>query len=329
MSGISGSDRHNWNTPIRFDATNPDRMYYGTQRVYRSTNGTSWTAIRGDLTGGSGGGAPGQVHGTLTTIDSSPLDASVIWAGSDDGRVQVTTNSGGAWTDVSGMLPDRWITSVHASPVSRETAYVTISGFRWGEPLPHLFRTTDMGASWTAIAGTLPEAPANDLAIDPSDPARLFAATDVGVFESRDGGGVSSVLGSDLPNVVVTSLALDPVTRRLTAGTYGRSIFSYDIDQPSAVAETVSGVAHVTVSPNPARGGATIRWSDAAPAGLVQVDLLSVSGRRVWSSEARGSREIRWDGREASGRSAPAGAYFMTVRTGGRELGRATLVLGR
>ena len=228
--GISGSDRNNWNSPLIQDPTNADRRYFGTNKVYRSTSNTSWTSISPDLTGGPHSGNSGQVNGTLTTLAVSPLDGDVIWAGSDDGYVQVSTDGGGIWTDVSAALPVRWVTSVRTDPLVRETAYVTISGFRWAEPLPHVLRTTDLGANWEAIAGNLPEAPANDFLADPDNPNRYFVATDVGVYETFNGGGSWSLLGQGLPNVVVTSLALDRANQELFAGTYGRSVFSVTIE---------------------------------------------------------------------------------------------------
>jgi photosystem II stability/assembly factor-like uncharacterized protein len=150
----------------------------------------------------------------------------VIWTGSNDGYVQRTTDTGGSWTDTSAALPERWVTSVRADPFDRDTAYVTISGFRWTEPLPHVFSTTDLGATWEAIAANLPEAPVNDLLADPDRPGRLVVATDVGVYETVDGGASWFALGAGLPNVVCTSLALDRANQVLVVGTYGRSLFA-------------------------------------------------------------------------------------------------------
>jgi len=330
--GISGSDRHNWNTPVILGAVDPNTMYYGTQKLYRSTNGTGWTAISGDLTGGSGGGSQGNVYGTLTTIDSSPQDAQVIWTGSDDGHVSVTTDGGATWRSVSSVLPTRWITSVRTSPNARATAYLTLSGFRWGSPLPHVFKTTDLGATWTPIAGNLPEAPADDIAIDPTNESRLFVATDVGVFETWDGGATWSALGTNLPNVVVNMLVFDPLTRRLTAATYGRSFWSYNIDQPSAVGPAIAANAArpLTISPNPTGGGATIRWSGAPAAGPARVDVYSVSGRCVWSAEvAAGGRQVRFERTGDHGEHLAAGAYFVRVKSGRTVLGNGQIVLTR
>jgi len=228
--GISFNDRKNWNTPHIQDPHDTEQRYTGTHRVYRSTADRSWTPISADLTGGPHQGNAGQVDGSLTTLAVSPLDGSVLWAGSNDGYVQVSTDGGGTWTDVSASLPERWVTAVRADPLVRETAYVTISGYRWTEPLPHVFRTTDLGSSWVPIAGNLPEAPVNDLVVDPTGPGRLFVATDVGVYESRDGGVSWRVLGTGLPNALTTSLALNLERQELLVGTFGRSVFSIPLE---------------------------------------------------------------------------------------------------
>jgi len=249
--GIPGSDRRNWNSPIIQDPTNADRRYFGTNRAWRSLSPTTWVAISPDLTGGPHAGNAGQVNGTLTTLAVSPQDGMVVWAGSDDGFVQVTENGGFSWSDVSAMLPVRWVTSVRADPLDRETAYATISGFRWDEPLPHVFRTTDLGVTWDPIAGDLPEAPVNDLVADPGNPGRYFVATDVGVFQTINGGSTWTPLGTGLPNVVVTSLAMD-AGGELFAATYGRSVFSistasspcpWDCGDDNGVVDTIDFLA--------------------------------------------------------------------------------------
>jgi len=227
--GIPSTDRKNWNAPHVQDPSDSERRYAGTQRVFRNIDDRNWESISPDLTGGPSGN-PGQVDGSLTTISVSPLDPNVIWAGSNDGFVHATVNGGGGWTDVSSSLPDRWVTAVRADPSTRETAYVTISGYRWNEPLPRVYRTTDLGLSWSPISADLPDAPVNDLLVDPSAPGRLFVATDVGVFVSRDRGATWDPLGADLPNVVTTSLLYDERSRELLVGTFGRSVFSTLLD---------------------------------------------------------------------------------------------------
>lgn len=332
-SGIGGSDRIAWNAPLVQDPTNVDRRYFGTNKLYRSASNTSWTAVSGDLTGGPHAGNAGQVRGTLTAIAISPLDGQVLWTGSDDGYVNVSTNGGTNWTNVAATLPDRWVTSLHGDPFDRETAYVTISGFRWTEPLPHVFRTTDLGATWESIAGNLPEAPANDLIPDPATPGRLWLATDVGVYFTQDGGASWAMLGPDLPNVVVSQLAFDPVNRLLYAGTYGRSVFTCAVDELTAAppAELAAAGRLLAPYPNPSAGGAWIAWS-LAQRGEVELAVYSVAGRRVWSGRAAagaGEGRLFWGGVDAQGERLPSGVYLARASAAGHTLGSAMITLRR
>ena len=336
--GISFSDRNNWNSPLIQDPTDPDRRYFGTNRVYRSSSNTSWSVISPDLTGGPHQGNSGQVNGTLTTLAVSPQDGNVIWAGSDDGYVQVTENGGAVWSDVSAALPVRWITAVRCDPHNRQTAYVTISGFRWNEPLPHVFRTTDLGLSWEPIAGNLPEAPANDIVVDPAADGLYYVATDVGVYQSGDGGVTWSALGQDLPNVVMTHLALDELSRTLYTGSYGRSFFAIELGQLTAVPDEPVGGRSALLGrtfapyPNPTQSDTRIRWylSRAVP---VRVEVVTVAGRRVWSRRFEvaksGESWLDWDGRDSRGRRLASGGYLVTVYAGEELVGSETVVLKR
>lgn len=194
--------------------------------LFRNSGNTSWSPVSGDLTGGPHLGNSGQVNGTLTSVSVSPVDSDVIWTGSDDGYVHVTINGGNTWTDVSSGLPVRWVTSIRADANYPNKAYVTLSGFRWGESLSQVFRTDDFGQTWTSIGDGIPDGPANDILIDPADDQRYFVATDFGVYRTDDAGNSWFRFGSGLPNVVVNDLSFLASTRELFAGTYGRSIFS-------------------------------------------------------------------------------------------------------
>jgi photosystem II stability/assembly factor-like uncharacterized protein len=157
-------NRTNWSTPVVMDPADNLTLYYGNHRVYQTTDGTvSWNPISGDLTGGDQGGG----FGTITTIAVSPTDGDVIYVGTDDSRVWVTANGGGAWTDVSGSLPNRWVTRVAVDPLSPGTAYVSFSGLRWNENIGYVYRTQDYGANWVDITSDLPGAPVNVIVVDP------------------------------------------------------------------------------------------------------------------------------------------------------------------
>jgi photosystem II stability/assembly factor-like uncharacterized protein len=323
-NGISGSDRQNWSTPVILDPSDPTTLYFGSHRVYRSTNrAVSWDAISGDLTDGSGGSG-GVVFGTLTTLAVAATDPEVIYAGTDDANVWVTQNGGGNWTRIDAGLPERWVTRVAVDPTSAAIAYVTLSGFRDDDPLAHVFRTTDFGSTWTAASGNLPEAPVNDLLIDPDAPATLYAATDVGVYVSTDEGGSWSALGIGLPNGVVTDLELHPPTRTLTAATYGRSMFTHDLGivTGTEVAETAPALAPrlAPASPNPTPGETSLDYELPRQV-RVTLTIYDVSGRLVRrlvdGPAPAGSHTARWDGRNAGGLRVGPGVYLAHLEADG------------
>jgi hypothetical protein len=217
------SDRRNWVTPVVFDPNDPTIMYYGGNRLSRSTDSAaSWTVISPDLSHGNGS----ATFGTITTIAVARTDGRVIYAGTDDGRVWVTRNTGATWTEVSGGLPTRWITRVVVDPADAQVAYVTVSGYRNGDPAAHVFRTTTGGAAWQDISGDLPDAPVNDLVLDPRNRAVCYAGTDVGVFTAATTGGHWSPVGTGLPAVPVAALDITPgAVPLLTAATFGLGMY--------------------------------------------------------------------------------------------------------
>jgi hypothetical protein len=234
-SGISG--RRNWKSPIVVDPGSTgsglsSTLYFGAHQLFRSTNSAgSWTAISNDLTDGAVG-----TLGTLTTIAVAPSNRNTLYLGTDDGNVWVTTNAGQTYTRLDASLPDLWVTRVAVDPTSDAVAYVTFSGFRVDQPLPHVFRTANRGATWTDISGDLPDAPVNDIAVDPRSASTLYVATDVGVFATHNLGASWTPLGTGLPEgLVVTDIKVLPgPPATLYAGTYGRSTHSIELPPPGA-----------------------------------------------------------------------------------------------
>ena len=240
LSGIPNAEERNWSTPYEFNPNNPRSLYYGAQRLYKSTNRAAfWAPISGNLTGPED---PGNLtYGTLSSIAISPADTQVIWVGTDNGLVWKTADEGGEWAAVNADLPNRWVTRLAADPVDAETAYVTFSGYQLNEYLPHVFKTTDGGASWQDISNGLPEVPVNELIIDPDSPDHLYLTNDVGVYVSYNAGNTWSALGHGLPPVVVSDLRLHSPSQELYAGTYGRGMYSLPLAQVPGAAGVVSG----------------------------------------------------------------------------------------
>jgi photosystem II stability/assembly factor-like uncharacterized protein len=321
MDGIGGSDRHNWMTPVVMDPSNRMTLYYGSHRVYRSTDGAgSWTAISGDLTNGDQGAG----FGTITTIAVAATDPDVIYVGTDDSKVWVTQNGGGSWSDISGSLPNRWVTRLAVDPGDDATAYVTFSGLRWNENIGYVYRTDDYGATWTDITENLPGAPVNALVIDPDQPSRLFVATDVGCYYTESAGTDWAILGIGLPAVPVFDLKIHNPTRMLVAGTHGRSMHSFDLTTLPDISSVRSFEQVISTGllghPNPFKSSTTITFTLSRPS-EVSLAIYDLAGRRVCGLEtgyrAAGTHSVPWNGTNDRGRSVAGGMYYMRLQTRG------------
>jgi len=226
-NGINGSEKTNWSTPVIMDPNNSNILYYGTNKVYRTTNGAAlWTAISPDLTNGN------QVRlGTVTTIDVAKTNSNVIIAGTDDANVWITSNNGTNWVKVSLTLPYRWITRVAIDPSNENIAYVTYNGLKWRDPQPHVFRTSNKGQTWTDISNNLPDAPINAFAVDPQRPNVLLVGSDVGCYVSLNTGQTWQFAGSGFPMVSVYDMKIHPTAYYLVIGTHGRSMYKISMNE--------------------------------------------------------------------------------------------------
>ena len=248
-SGIATNDRNNWDTPVAFDPQNSQTLFYGTQRVWKTTNGaTSWFPISPDLTNGSGDG--NLSFGTITSIDVSLVDSEVIVIGTDDSNIWITQDGGTNWNNVSSNLPNLWTTKVLSDRDDVNTIYVTFSGYRYGSDFGHVFRSNNAGATWTDIGSGLPDIPVNDIVKDAN--GELYVATDIGVFSSIDDGANWDVFGENMPAAVVTDLHIQESEQLLYAATYGRSAFKADISGVSVSTNSNPLAVGLKLYPNPA-----------------------------------------------------------------------------
>ncbi len=321
-SGISGTDRQNWNTPFVFDPSNPVNMYYGSNRLWKSTNrAVSWTVISPDLTNGVTAG--NLVWSTITTIAVAKSNANVIYVGTDDGNIQVTTNGGANWTKVSTSLPKRWVTRVAVDPVNPAVAYATVSGYRWDEYLPHVYKTTNTGATWTDISSNLPGAPVNDIVLDPvKKDSTYYVASDVGVYYTTDAGTSWSTVGDSLPNVPITDLTIHAPSKILVAATFGRSMWKLDLNQVSVTAVKNNSSAMVQqkmeVYPNPFSKETTIAFNNDKEQN-VKVEVFDLTGRSVAvlfdGSLPEGKQKFNWNETENYYNALSSGTYICRIIT--------------
>jgi photosystem II stability/assembly factor-like uncharacterized protein len=248
--------RYNWTPPIAMSPFNSEVIYTGAQVVLRSMHrGDDWQEISPDLTTDD----PVKTHGhnnvtfcTITTLAESPLRPGLLWVGTDDGKVWLTRDGGGKWTDVTanvaraGGQADYWVSRVLPSARDEGTAYVAKTGFRVDDSRPMLYKTTDFGATWREITAGLPRFCVNVVVEDRRNPDLLFCGTDGGVWVSIDAGTTWTAFRSNMPSIPVNDLRVHPRENDLVVGTYGRGLYIADISPLQEVtAQTLGQDIHV------------------------------------------------------------------------------------
>ncbi len=299
-TGINGNDAANFIPPMAIDSEKPQNLYFGTYRVYQSTDGAnSWNAISPDVTGG-GTGAPynsfcssNPGYCVLMSVAVAPTDSNEVVTGSDVGEVYLSLNAGSGssstWTDVTtSALPPRSITQVAVSPSNPNTIFATFSGFSGfnGDTAGHVFvgdvtTGTTPAVAWTDVSsatacvsgGALPNIPVDSIVVDPNNPSQLFVGTDLGVFLGElQGtaplytGGCWQPLSNGLPDMAALSLTLNNASRTLIAGTHGRSAWALALgdtssfDLESLSPASASAGTSVTLVGQGLASGQTVNW---------------------------------------------------------------------
>lgn len=255
-----------WSYPFILSSHKQNTLYAGSQFVHRTTDGgENWDTISPDLTlndpamqvnsGGLTYDNVGVDYGnTLYALAESPLDARVLWAGSNDGLLHVTRDGGEKWTNVTENLEDLpklgTVTSIEASPHDEATAYVTIDLHQVNDRSPYIYKTKDYGRTWSKITNGIPESMLSYAQIVREDlvrPGLLYAGTENALYVSFDDGANWQKFNNGLPPAPYRWIALQEGFGDLVAGTYGRGFWILDDLTPirEATAEILAADAHL------------------------------------------------------------------------------------
>jgi photosystem II stability/assembly factor-like uncharacterized protein len=255
-------ERFNWDAPILISPHNPARLYYASNRVWQSDDrGDSWRTISADLTRNEDRlqqpimgrrwsadaiwdlGAMSQ-YNTITSLSESPLVAGLIYAGTDDGLVQVSEDDGVNWRRIDSLpnVPDNFfVNDIKADLHDANTVYVVVDDHKSGDYSPYVLKSENRGRSWRSIASNLPERHVLwRLVQDHVNPNLLFTATEFGVFFSVNGGSAWTKLAGGVPNIAFRDLAIQKRENDLVGASFGRSF--YVLDDYSPLRDVTAGM---------------------------------------------------------------------------------------
>lgn len=245
-------ERFNWDAPIQISPHKPERLYFASQRVWKSENrGNSWTAISGDLTRDQerltlpimgkqkSWDNPWDVnamsnYNTITSLAESPKQEGLIYAGTDDGIIQVTEDGGENWRkievgSIDGVPDNTFVNDIYADLHDAQTVYVALDNHKFGDLSPYLIKSTDKGRSWSSIAEDLPDRHIVWRVVqDHEDEDLLFAATEFGVFFTVDGGSEWMKLEGGVPTISFRDITIQRDKNDLVAASFGRGIYILD-----------------------------------------------------------------------------------------------------
>lgn len=242
--------RFNWNAPMAVSKHNADRFYMGSQFVHKSNDmGDTWVKISPDLTTNdpakqnqedSGGlskdNSGAENHCTVFTIAESPLDENVIWAGTDDGNVQVTQDGGKTWTNtvanIAGLPKNTWCYHIEASAHDKATAYAVFDGHTQNDMKPYVYKTSDYGKTWKSLVTPDIYGFTRSLQEDFVKPGLLFLGTEFGLYISVDDGKNWSKFTNNMPATAVHYIEMQKNTNDLVMATHGRGVIIIDDVSP-------------------------------------------------------------------------------------------------
>jgi photosystem II stability/assembly factor-like uncharacterized protein len=290
---------------------NPQILYAGRERIYKSSNdGSSWVATNNNL-----------------ALDGNPAIAMAISAQNNDvvyvatapsaaipRGVFRTTDGGNSWIDITGSLPDRYPADLYVNPVDEANAYITFSGFGTS----HVYKTTDYGSSWQDISSGLADVPTSAVIVDPLLPDHIYIGNDIGVFVSIDGGNSWTDFNEGLPEaVMVFDLSISPTNRKLRIATHGNGAYQRDLIEsavPISKGETYIRDFRLHQNyPNPFNPNTTIPYS-LSKKSTVSLSIYNSLGQKVktlvHSVQSAGEHKVVWDGTNTQGIRVSSGIYL-------------------
>jgi photosystem II stability/assembly factor-like uncharacterized protein len=318
--------RFNWTSPLLVSPHDPNTLYSAAEMLFKSTNrGQSWTAISPDLTRNdkskqkpSGGPITLDItsveyYDTIFAVAESPVKKDMLWVGTDDGLVQLSTNGGQTWANVTPKEMPEWsmISIVEASHHDAGTAYLAVDRHKFDDFRPYIYRTHDSGKSWTLTANGIPNGSyVRSVREDPKRKGLLFAGTETGVYFSLDEGANWQPLKLNLPTVPVHDLNIHGDD--LIAATHGRAFWVLDditplrqMDATSANADTFLFKPQVALrlhlpdaierrgplGDDPPLGAILDYYFKSAPKDEVKLEILDSDGKVVRALSSRESKE--------------------------------------
>lgn len=247
-----GKLRWNWNTPIVASPTNPKVLYAGSQYLYKTDNqGNKWTKISPDLTTNdlkkqqqeeNGGltvdNSAAENHCTVFAVSESPLDQNIIYAGTDDGNLQITTDGGKNWSLISknivGVPAGTWVSSIEASRFDKNVVFATFDNHAYGDMKTYAAKSSDMGKTWKLLTNSTElKGFAHKIKEDLLNKDLLWLGTEMGLYVSLDGGDSWTQFKANVPEYVpVRDIVIHPITNDIVLATHGRGILIIDDISP-------------------------------------------------------------------------------------------------
>ncbi|NND32354.1 MAG: glycosyl hydrolase, partial [Saprospiraceae bacterium] len=266
-------ERFNWDAPILVSPHNPTRLYFASQRVWKSENrGDDWTAISSDLTLNQDRitlpmygkqqswdnawdvGAMSN-YNTITSLAESPIQEGLIYAGTDDGIIQVTENGGSSWRKITlgsikGLPSIPFVNDVRADLFDANVVYAALDNHKYGDYKPYLIKSSDKGRSWTLINGDLPKRLLTwRLVQDHMDRNLIFAATEYGIYFTKNGGTNWIQLKDGLPTISFRDLTIQRRENDLVTASFGRGFYILDDISPLRSFNNATLTAEATLFP--------------------------------------------------------------------------------